>query len=75
MSWFLAMIMFIGIFALGFLFNALTVYVLCWGLKAIGVTSICGWTVAFSWPLVIVFSLITGVIRGFFSNSNSSSDK
>ena len=46
--------------------NALVVWLLCWGLKAIGIYTICGWTVAFSWPLVLVFVIIYSILRGIF---------
>ena len=51
---------------LGFIINAGLVWVICWGLKAIGITTIGSWTVAFSWPLVIVFTAIYYVIYGIF---------
>ncbi len=41
--------------------NAIVVWLLCWGLKAIGIVSIFGWTVAFSWPLVVVFMVISSI--------------
>lgn len=46
--------------------NALVVWLLCWGLKAIGIYTICGWTVAFSWPLVLVFVIICSILGGIF---------
>ncbi len=46
--------------------NALVVWLLCCGLKAIGVYTICGWTVAFSWPLVLVFVIICSTLGGIF---------
>ena len=52
--------------AIGFLINAGLVWLLCWGLKAIGVTAIGGWTVAFSWPLVLIFTVIYMILRGIF---------
>lgn len=61
------MLVLIGIFyialvlALVFGINALIVWVLCWCLKAIGIVSIFGWTVAFSWPLVVVFMIISSI--------------
>ena len=56
-------------FALGFLINAGVVWVICWGLKAIGITTIFGWEVAFSWPLVVIFTIIYMVIRGLFKSA------
>ena len=52
--------------ALGFLINAGVVWIICWALKAIGVTTIFGWTVAFSWPLVIIFTVVYILLRGIF---------
>lgn len=54
-------------FGLAFLINAATVWIIVTLLKAIGITMIGGWTVAFSWPLVLLFTIITMVIRGIFS--------
>ena len=52
------------IFALVFGIDAIIVWLLCWGLKAIGIVSIFGWTVAFSWPLVVVVMIITFIFNG-----------
>jgi hypothetical protein len=54
-------------YAISFLLNAGIVWLLCWGLKAIGITAIGGWTVAFSWPLVLIFTVIYMILRGIFS--------
>lgn len=54
-------------FGLAFLINAATVWIIVALLKAIGITMIGTWTVAFSWPLVLLFTIITMVIRGIFS--------
>lgn len=62
----LYIIIFILSIAIGFFINAGVVWLLCWGLKAIGITTIFGWTVSFSWPLVVLFTLITMIISGFF---------
>jgi len=59
---------FLGL-ALGFGINAILIYVIIWGLKAIGITTICGWTICFSWPLVIVFTLVILILRSIFSVS------
>ena len=63
MEWILAAIIFIAL-AVGL--NALVVWLLCWGLKAIGIYTICGWTVAFSWPLVLVFVIVCSTLGGIF---------
>ena len=55
------------VFAIGFLINAGVVWLIVWALKAIGVTTICGWTVAFSWPLVLLFTVVCCLISGFFA--------
>lgn len=54
-------------FGLAFLINAATVWIIVALLKAIGITMIGTWTVAFSWSLVLLFTIITMVIRGIFS--------
>lgn len=54
-------------YAISFLLNAGLVWLLCWGLKAIGITAIGGWTVAFSWPLVLLFTIVYMILRGIFS--------
>lgn len=53
-------------YAISFLLNAGIVWLLCWGLKAIGITVIGGWTVAFSWPLVLLFTVAYMILRGIF---------
>lgn len=53
---------------IGFFLNAGLVWLLCWGLTAVGITTICGWTVAFSWPLVLVFTLTWIILRGIFGS-------
>ena len=58
-------------FAFGFLVNAGIVWVICWGLKAIGITAIFGWEVAFSWPLVVIFTIVYMVIRGLFKSAKN----
>ena len=54
-----------------FLIDAGVVWLLCWGLNVIGVHSIGGWNVTFSWPLVVVFVIITCVLSGIFKGSES----
>ena len=55
-------------YAISFLTNAGLVWLLCWGLKAVGITTICGWTVAFSWPLVLIFTVVYIILYGIFGN-------
>lgn len=55
---------FILVFGIAFLIEAGMVWVLCWALKAIGITTILGWKVAFSWPLVLVVMIISSIFGG-----------
>ena len=57
---------FVFFFFIVFLINTGIVWVLTWGLVQIGITTICGWTVAFSWPLVVVFTVVTAVLKSIF---------
>jgi hypothetical protein len=52
---------------IGFLLNAGIVWLICECLKAIGITTILGWTVSFSWPLVVLFTVILIILNGIFS--------
>jgi len=49
------------------LIDAGIVWVLCWGLNAIGIHVLFGWTVCFSWPLAVVFTLMVMIIKGLFN--------
>ena len=53
--------------AVAFCVKAAIIYGIVWGLKAIGIATIFGWTVQFSWPLVIVVILITAILKSFIS--------
>ncbi len=55
---------FILVFGIAFFIDAGIVWVLCWALKAIGITTILGWKVAFSWPLVLVVMIISSIFGG-----------
>lgn len=55
---------FIIVFGIAFLMEAGMVWVLCWALRAIGITTILGWKVAFSWPLVLVVMIISSIFGG-----------
>ena len=57
-------------YGISFLINAGLVWLLCWGLKAVGITTIGGWTVAFSWPLVLIFTVIYIILHGIFGEHN-----
>ena len=50
-------------FGLTFLVEAGMIWILCWVLKAIGVTTIFGWEVAFSWTLVLITMIISSIFR------------
>lgn len=54
-------------FGIALLINAATVWIIVALLKAIGITMIGSWTVAFSWPLVLLFTIVAMLIRGIFS--------
>ena len=69
MVWFA--LLYTAIVALSFILEAGTVWILCWALKAAGITTIAGWTVAFSWPLVVFVWLLLGTIRGIFKVSRN----
>ena len=56
----------IAALAFCFFIDAGIVWVICWGLNAIGIHSIGGWQVQFSWPLVIVVILISSLLGGAF---------
>ena len=58
------------IYGISFLINAGFVWVLCWGLKAIGITTIGGWTVAFSWPLVLIFTVVYIFLHSIFGSNS-----
>lgn len=60
---------FLAVLAVMFLIDAGLVWLVVWGLNAIGIHSIFGWAVVFSWPLVVVVVVITMILRGIFSIS------
>jgi hypothetical protein len=53
--------------ALAFFWNALIVLALCWGLNALGIFTIGTFVVQFSWPLVIVFTVVMSIIKSIFN--------
>lgn len=57
----------IGTFAVSFLIWGGIVWLLCWALTAIGIVSICGWTVAFSWKLVLIVAIVYTILHSIFS--------
>ena len=61
----------LGIFlfslAISFLCTAAIVWLLCWALPLVGITAIAGWTIAFSWKLVLIIAIILAILRSIFS--------
>ena len=55
--------------ALSFLMEAGFIWVLCWALNAIGIATICGVAVTFSWPLVLVVWIVSILLRGIFQTT------
>lgn len=55
--------------ALGF--NGLLIWGICWALNAIGIHTIAGWTVEFSWALVVLFTIVEAILKSFFKNSDN----
>ena len=64
--------LFIGSFITVTLIWGGIVWVMCWALIAIGITTIGGWTVAFSWKLVLIVALIYTILRNIFAPRTSS---
>lgn len=48
---------------IGLLINAGIVEVIIWSLHKIGIYTIFGWKFAFSWPLVILFTVIVLILK------------
>ena len=59
----------IGIILIAIGMNAAVVYGICWALVQVGITHIGTWEVQFSWALVILFILVTGVISSIVNIS------
>ena len=36
-------------------------WLLCWLLTSLGITTICGWTVVFSWKLVLILAILSAI--------------
>ena len=64
--------LFIGSFISVTLIWGCIVWVMCWALIAIGITTIGGWTVAFSWKLVLIVALTYTILRNIFAPRISS---
>lgn len=60
----LTVLLYMFCLGLSFLCEAGIVWLICWCLKAIGIVTIFGWTVAFSWPLVLVVWIISWFLGG-----------
>lgn len=59
--------------ALNVLANAGLVWLIVWALKALGIFTIGSWTVAFSWPLVILFTVIYTILSSIFKAGKNTS--
>ena len=55
--------------ALSFVFVGGLVWVLCWALPAIGIVTIGGWVVAFSWKLVLVIWIVWSILLSIFKTN------
>lgn len=62
------------ILGVGFLCEAGLVWLVCWGLNALGIYTICGVAVSFSWPLVIVVWAVGAILQGIFKSTSKSKD-
>ena len=70
----LIIVIVVAILAISFLWSAGIVWLLCWGLNALGVYTIGPVAVAFSWPLVLVFWLVHGILAGIFRTTVKKSE-
>ena len=55
----LIILIYLGIYTLWW--GAIT-WLLCWALPAIGITTIFGWTIVFSWKLVLVLAILSSIV-------------
>lgn len=62
----ITLIIILAVLGLSFLLEAGLVWLLCWALNAIGIMTISGIAVTFSWPLVLAIWLISALLRGIF---------
>lgn len=58
-------------FGLSLLWWFVVLKILCWALPAIGITAIGTWTIAFSWKLVLICSIVSGILSGIFKSSTT----
>ena len=58
-----AFLVFVLVLALRFFVTAGLVWVIIWGLNAIGITEVFGWTISFSWYLVAVVTALSYIFR------------
>jgi hypothetical protein len=56
-------------YILAILINGGILWVLCWGLNEIGIHVLFGWTVCFSWPLAVVFTIVYTTIYALFHSN------
>lgn len=69
------LIVLIPVLVISFGITAAVVWALCWALNALGVTTICGFAVVFSWPLVLVIWLVWFLLRSIFGGWRVESKK
>lgn len=60
---FTAILVFVLVLALRFFITAGLVWVIIWGLNAIGITTMFGWTISFSWYLVAVVTALSYIFK------------
>lgn len=58
-----AFLVFVLALALRFFITAGLVWIIIWGLNAIGITTMFGWTISFSWYLVAVVTALSYIFR------------
>jgi len=61
-------------FLMVFGINGLLVWGICWALNAIGIHAIAGWTVEFSWALVLLFTIAEIVLKSIFKSNDKNDD-
>lgn len=49
--------------------NGLLLWGACWALNTIGINTIGGWTVEFSWALVVLFTIVEIILKSIFKKS------
>jgi hypothetical protein len=54
--------------------NGLLLWGACWALNAIGINTIGGWTVEFSWALVVLFTIVEIILKSIFKKTEVKND-